>query len=84
VFSPNRCVDPHAFLIKQGDALTTVYRGNTLPLGVSGDAQSAYLTQIAALDKAAAPAPGTTCGLNGEPDITVTPAAKPAGGQPSP
>ena len=27
VFSPNRCVDPHAFLIKQGDTLTTVYRG---------------------------------------------------------
>ncbi|HEY1447769.1 MAG TPA: metallophosphoesterase, partial [Caulobacteraceae bacterium] len=36
VFAPSRCVDPHAFLIKQGDTLTTVYRGQTLPLGVSG------------------------------------------------
>ncbi len=79
VLSPNRCVDPHAFLIKEGDTLTTVYRGHTLPLGVSGAEHDAYLAQIAALDKAAAPPPGTTCDLSGSPDITVTPSAKPAG-----
>jgi len=77
VFSPNRCVDPHAFLIKQGDTLTTVYRGQTLPLGVSGAAQAAYLARIAALDKAAAPPPGATCAQDGVPDLVVTPAAKP-------
>ena len=77
VFSPNRCVDPHAFLIKQGDTLTTVYRGQTLPLGISGAAQTAYLAQIAALDKAAAPAPGAVCDQSGAPDIVVTPAARP-------
>ena len=77
VFSPNRCVDPHAFLIKQGDTLTTVYRGHTLALGVSGAAQATYLAQIAALDKAAAPPPGATCALDGAPDLIVTPAARP-------
>ena len=77
VFSPNRCVDPHAFLIKQGDALTTVYRGRTLALGVSGAAHDAYLAQIAALDKAAATPPGAKCALDAAPDIVVTPAAKP-------
>jgi hypothetical protein len=84
VFAPNRCVDPHAFLIKQGDALTTVYRGHALPLGVSGAAQAAYLAQIAALDKAAAPPPGASCSLSGEPDLVVTPAARPKGTSPSP
>jgi Calcineurin-like phosphoesterase len=77
VFSPSRCVDPHAFLIKQGDTLTTVYRGHTLPLGVSGAAHDAYLAEIAALDKAAAPAPGAKCDLDGAPDVVVTPAARP-------
>lgn len=84
VFAPNRCVDPHAFLIKEGNTLTTVYRGHTLALGVSGAEHDAYLAQIAALDKAAAPPPGTPCDLNGSPDITVTPSAKPAAGQPIP
>jgi hypothetical protein len=84
VFSSNRCVDPHAFLIKQGDTLTTVYRGHTLPLGVSGAAQGAYLAQIAALDKAAAPPPGATCALDGVPDLVVTPAARPPTRPPSP
>ncbi len=40
VFSPNRCVDPHAFLIKQGDTLTTVYRGHTWRLGRGAGALS--------------------------------------------
>jgi len=79
IFAANRCVDPHAFLIKQGDTLTTVYRGHTLPLGVSGAAHEAYLAQIAALDKAAAPPPGAACDRAGAPDITVTPAARPPG-----
>jgi calcineurin-like phosphoesterase family protein len=47
------CVDPHAFLIKEGDALSTFYRGHRLVVGVSGAAQATYLSQIAALDQAA-------------------------------
>jgi hypothetical protein len=47
------CVDPHAFLIKEGDTLSTFYRGHRLTVGVSGAAQTAYLAQIAALDQAA-------------------------------
>lgn len=78
VFAPNRCADPHAFLIKEGDTLTTVYRGRTLALGVSGAAQDAYLARVAALDKAAAPPPGAKCDLDGEPDTVVTPAAGPS------
>jgi hypothetical protein len=77
VFAANRCVDPHAFLVKQGETLTTVYRGRTLPLGVSGAAHEAYLAQVAALDKAAAPAPGAKCDLDAAPDVVVTPAGRP-------
>ncbi len=77
IFATNRCVDPHGFLIKQGDRLTTVYRGRELPLGVSGAAHEAYLAQIAALDKAAAAPPGVKCDQDGVPDIVVTPAARP-------
>ena len=51
------CADPHAFLIKQGDALTAVYRGHRVPLGVSGEAHARYLAEIAALDQAAGVAP---------------------------
>lgn len=47
------CADPHAFLIKEGDKLTAVYRGRRVPLAVSGDAHQAYLVSIVALDKAA-------------------------------
>lgn len=47
------CADPHAFLIKEGDRLTAVYRGHSLPLGVSGEAKARYLAQVAVLDKAA-------------------------------
>ena len=61
VLSPGGCVDPHAFLIKEGDTLTTIYRGRTLPLGVSGAEQATYLARVAALDKAAAPLPGARC-----------------------
>ena len=32
------CLDPHAFLIKEGDALTAVYRGHRLALRTSGEA----------------------------------------------
>ena len=81
IFAANPCVDPHAFLIKQGDRLTTVYRGHTLPLGVSGEAHEAYLAQIAALDKAAAQ-PGAACDRAGAPDVVVTPTARPPAGQP--
>lgn len=47
------CADPHAFLIKQGDTLTTVYRGHRLAFRASGAAHADYLSQIAALDRAA-------------------------------
>ena len=82
VFSPNRCVDPHAFLIKEGDKLTTVYRGQALPLGVSGAEHDAYLARISALDKAAAPPAGAKCDLDEAPDIVVTPATKPSASPP--
>ena len=62
ILARDRCDDPHAFLIKEGDKLTTVYRGHVLPLGVSGAAHEAYLAAIAALDQAQPPA--TTCQLN--------------------
>jgi hypothetical protein len=53
------CADPHAILIKEGDKLTTLYRGRRLALGVSGDAHAAYLAEVAAVDKAAAACPAT-------------------------
>ena len=79
VYTPSGCVDPHAFLVKQGDALTTVYRGHELTLGVSGTEQQAYLKQVAALDKAAAPLAGAACDLDGAPkgDFTPDPSAHP-------
>ncbi len=52
---PNGCVDPHAFLIKEGDTLTTVYRGHRLAMGVSGEAHTGYLSAIAALDQISTP-----------------------------
>lgn len=55
VFAPDRCVDPHAFLIKEGDTLSTVYRGHHLALGVEGAAQADYLTKVAAIDKTETP-----------------------------
>lgn len=64
---PAGCVDPHGFLIKEGDVLTAVHRGRRLPLGVSGEAKAAYLAQIAALDQAATPAgtaPPARCTVN--------------------
>jgi hypothetical protein len=82
VFAANRCVDPHAFLIKEGDKLTTVYRGHVLPLGVSGAEQQAYWSELAALDKATAPPPGARCSLPGVEDIVATPAARPPSQQP--
>jgi hypothetical protein len=57
---PTGCVDPHGFLIKEGDVLTAVHRGQRLPLGVSGDAHGAYLARIAALDQAVAQNPRCT------------------------
>jgi len=44
--------DPHAFLIKEGGALTSVHRAKRLTLGVSGAARDAYVAQTAALDQA--------------------------------
>ena len=51
------CSDPHAFLIKAGPKLTTIYRGHTLDLGVAGPAQESYRSQIAAFDKAESACP---------------------------
>lgn len=53
---PGPCVDPHALLIKEGDALSTIYRGHRLALGISGQDRAAYLAQIAALDPPGTPA----------------------------
>jgi hypothetical protein len=61
VFAPDRCVDPHAFLIKEGDALATVYRGHRLALGVDGQAQADYLAKVAAIDKTDTPS-AAPCG----------------------
>jgi hypothetical protein len=61
VFAPSRCEDPHAFLIKEGDKLTTIYRGHTLALGVGGQAQADYLAKVAALDKTDTPS-NAPCG----------------------
>jgi hypothetical protein len=57
IAAPSRCADPHAFLIKAGDVLTAVHRGHRLALRTSGEGHAAYLAEIAALDKAAAPCP---------------------------
>lgn len=54
---PGGCPDPHAFLVKQGDAFTTVYRGKTLSLPMDDAGRRAYLAQVAALDAAAIPDP---------------------------
>ncbi len=53
IAAPAGCAEPHAFLIKEGDALSAMHRGHRLALGVSGDAHTAYLFQITALDHAA-------------------------------
>ena len=72
ILGASRCSDPHGFLIKEGDSLTTIYRGHRLALGLSGAAHDAYLAQIAALDKAATPAPEETCPANERP-LTADP-----------
>jgi hypothetical protein len=59
---PTGCVDPHGFLIKEGDALTAVHRGKRLPLRTSGDGHAAYLAEVTALDRAATP--GTNCTIS--------------------
>lgn len=50
---PGGCPDPHGFLIKEGNALTAVYRGKRLALRTSGEPRAAYLAEVAALDQAA-------------------------------
>lgn len=72
------CTDPHAFLIKEGDTLTTVYRGHRLAFRMFGAAHADYLSEIAALDRAATPdaALAARCAadstpLNPEPDSAV-------------
>ena len=60
ILVPVGCADPHGFLVKQGDTLTAVHRGHSLPLGVSPQAHAAYLTQIAALNAATHAAPQCT------------------------
>jgi hypothetical protein len=53
IAAPKGCAEPHAFLIKEGDTLSAVHRGRRVALGVSGAAHAAYLSEIAALDRAA-------------------------------
>ena len=50
---PAGCVEPHAFLVKEGDQFTAVHRGVAVPLGLSGQAHADYLAKIANLDRAA-------------------------------
>ena len=50
---PVGCPEPHAFLVEQGDALSAVHRGQSVPIGVSGQAHADYLAKIADLDRAA-------------------------------
>ncbi|HZZ35577.1 MAG TPA: metallophosphoesterase [Caulobacteraceae bacterium] len=52
------CAEPHAFLIKEGDTLTAVHRGQRLALRVPGAEHAAYLADIAGLDRAAGCPPG--------------------------
>jgi hypothetical protein len=76
------CIDPHAFLIKEGDKLTTVFRGKTLPLGVNGAGRTAYLAQIAALNAAAYPGgviPAQCSAKQDDPAAPTAPSASPAG-----
>ena len=53
VAPPVGCAEPHAFLIRQGDALSAMHRGRLVPLGVTGQAHTDYLSAIASLDRAA-------------------------------
>jgi hypothetical protein len=65
IAAANRCVDPHGFLIKEGDTLTAVHRGHRLALRTTGEGHAAYLAEITALDQAAAAAaPAGPCALN--------------------
>jgi hypothetical protein len=53
---PSGFADPHAFLIIENGAMTTVYRGQRVPLQADTPAQTcAYLAQIAAIDNGAGP-----------------------------
>ncbi len=81
VFFTNACEDPHAFLIKQGDRLSTVYRGHTLELPAAGVAHDAYLAKIAAIDAAAPLCPGppaATLAPGTAPPPPTAPATPPA------
>ena len=55
--------DPHAFLIEEGDAFTTIHRGHRVALRLSGAGLCAYLAEIAALDQPGSPvaAAATQC-----------------------
>lgn len=55
IAAPSGYADPHAFLIKQGDAFTTVHRGHSVPMAMSGAGLCSYLSQIAALDASSGP-----------------------------
>ena len=53
---PPGYADPHAFLILEGDRLTTAHRGHRVPLAAAtGAERCAYLAAIAALDEAGSP-----------------------------
>jgi len=53
---PSGFTDPHAYLVIENDALTTVYRGQHVPVQTDTPAATcAYLGQIAAIDSGAGP-----------------------------
>jgi hypothetical protein len=56
------CPDPRAFLVEEGGALSVYHRGEKLPLGLSGEARSAFEARVAALDRAACTPPSGSGG----------------------
>lgn len=53
IAAPRGCALPHAFLIKEGETLSVMHRGQRVALDPSDAGRSAYLAAIARLDQAA-------------------------------
>jgi hypothetical protein len=71
---PAGYADPHAFLVIENGALTTVHRGQRVPLRASNrDETCAYLSAIAALDPANSPNAqrAASCAAGTEPPVNV-------------
>jgi Calcineurin-like phosphoesterase len=53
IAAPAGCAEPAAFMVKEGDVITAFHRGQRLSFGVTGAAHAKYLSEVAALDRAA-------------------------------